>query len=159
MSGRNIFAGTDSGSVFISTNNGNNWANVSKGLEDAGVNALTVLGPYLFAGTENAGVWRRPLSDFGISAVSPVASTENSLSSYPNPFSQSTTISFTSPESGVATVAIVNILGATVARIFSGELDAGTHAFTWDAHGLAPGVYECLVHINGRMERTAMVVN
>jgi flagellar hook assembly protein FlgD len=95
----------------------------------------------------------------GINAVSPIVSTENSLTSYPNPFTQSTTISFTTPESSVATVAIVNILGATVAHIFSGELDAGTHTFTWDANGLPAGVYECIVQMNGNVERTAMVVN
>ncbi len=78
---------------------------------------------------------------------------------YPNPFAQSTTISFTAPESGVEDVSVVNILGATVARIFSGELDAGTHTFTWDAHGLPAGVYECIVRMNGRVERVAMVVN
>ena len=165
MSGGNLFAGSqpDQGGfptgVFLSSDNGANWIEVNSGLMDtADVAGLMVFGPYLYAAT-NGGVWRRPLPDFGISAVSPVASTENSLTSYPNPFTQSTTISFTTPESGVADVSVVNILGATVAHIFSGELDAGTHSFTWDANGLPAGVYECIVQQNGKVERTAMVVN
>jgi photosystem II stability/assembly factor-like uncharacterized protein len=155
--GDNIFTATDSG-VFLSTDNGANWS--STGLTNSYVYALAVSDMYLFVGTLGYGVWRRPLSDFGISAVSPVALTENSPTSYPNPFSQSTTINFSSPESGVATVAIVNILGATVAHIFSGELDAGTHTFLWDKPtGLPAGVYECIVQMNGHVQRTAMVVN
>ncbi len=158
VSGSNLFAGVLGGGVYLLANNGKSWSAENSGLTDTNVYSLTVADGYLFAGTDS-GVWRRPLSDFGISAVSNVASTENSLTSYPNPFTQSTTISFTTPESGVATVAIVNILGATVAHIFWGELDAGTHIFTWDANGLPAGMYECIVQVNGHLQRTAMELN
>jgi hypothetical protein len=55
----------------------------------------------------------------------------------------------------------VNLLGVEVARIFSGELAAGEHAFTWDAQAgstaprgmYAPqGMYECLIRMNGQVE-------
>jgi hypothetical protein len=80
------------------------------------------------------------------------------LTSYPDPFSQSTTISFTSPESGVAEVTVVNLLGQEVARIFSGELQSGDHEFSWDASGMPPGMYECVVRINGSIERVGMAL-
>jgi hypothetical protein len=170
VSGTNIFAvsayvfynaQTSPGKVFLSTNNGVNWTVVGDTTDFAFYGPLIVCGSYLFAGSgEGGAVLRRPLSQMiNANGVSSPFSSNNSLTSYPNPFSQSTTISFTTPESSVATVAIVNILGATVARIFSGELDAGAHTFTWDAQGLPAGMYECIVQMNGKVERTAMVVN
>jgi len=45
-----------------------------------------------------------------------------------------------------------------VARIFTGEIDAGAHLFSWDARGFAPGMYECVVKMNGRVERVPMVL-
>ncbi len=75
------------------------------------------------------------------------------LSSYPNPFSQSTQITFTSQTAGYAEVSIVNLLGVEVAKLFSGELGAGGHNFTWsNPTGLPDGTYECLVRMNGQME-------
>ena len=87
----------------------------------------------------------------GVSTPSPI---QQSLDIYPNPFSQSTQITFTSPLAGYAEVFIVNMLGVEVAQLFSGELGAGEHSFAWDADGTsAPrGAYECLVRMNGQVE-------
>jgi hypothetical protein len=80
------------------------------------------------------------------------------LQIYPNPFSQSTTISFSSPESGIAEVTIVNLLGSEVARVFSGELSAGQHIFTWDASGMPPDMYECVLRMNGKIQQTPIIL-
>ncbi len=77
----------------------------------------------------------------------------------PNPFTQSTEITFTSPTSGYAEVSIVNMLGVEVARLFSGELGAGEHNFSWsDPTGLQDGVYECLVRMNGQVQSLPVVL-
>jgi hypothetical protein len=141
---------------------GNDWISVNDGFttDVYGVFSLTLNDSDLFAGTEQSGVWRRSLSDFGkTDAISPFVPIQNFLTTYPNPFTQSTTITFTTPESGAATVTIVNILGTAVARIFSGELSAGEHSFIWDATSLPPGMYECIVRMNGQMERMAAIKN
>ena len=58
----------------------------------------------------------------------------------------------------------MNLLGVEVARIFSGELAAGEHPFTWDASvgatgdGCATGMYECLIRMNGRVERLPVML-
>ncbi len=82
---------------------------------------------------------------------------EFALTSVPNPFTQSTTINFTIPESGVAEVSVVNLLGTEVAHIFSGELSAGEHTFTWNATGFPDGMYECLVDMNGHVKWVASI--
>ena len=46
----------------------------------------------------------------------------------------------------------MNLLGAPVAHLFSGELAAGEHDFAWDAQGMALGSYWCIVRMNGSVE-------
>ncbi|MFH0988818.1 MAG: T9SS type A sorting domain-containing protein [bacterium] len=63
VSGTNLIAGTDGG-VFLSTDNGSNWNYFNTGMTANSTKALLIIdGLYLFAGTEQYGVWRRPLSD------------------------------------------------------------------------------------------------
>ena len=153
-----LFAGTENGGVFLSTNFGSNWNAVNVGLSDTDVKALAVSGSNLLAGTYGAGVWRRPLSEMiKESIAADRLTTKPEISSYPNPFSKSTKIAFTS-KTGYATVSIVNLLGQEVVRLFSGELAAGEHAFTWEAHDVPQGIYECVIQTGGHIERAPMIV-
>ncbi len=147
VSGSNLFAGLDG--VYLSTDSGTSWSNTGY---NQGMFALAVNQSYVFTGTYDIGVWRRPLSDFGISSVAqtPVAA-QPAIQSFPNPFTQSTEITFTTQAAGYAEVSIVNALGAEVARLFAGELGSGSHSFDWDADRMsAPrGVYWCVVKRDG----------
>ena len=60
---------------------------------------------------------------------------------YPNPFNPSTTIEFSISQSNFVTLKIYNVLGEVVATLVSERLDAGKHAYKWDANGLASGMY------------------
>ena len=51
VSGTNLFAGTEAGGIFLSTDNGANWTPMSNGLTSLQVNSLAVSGSTLFAGT------------------------------------------------------------------------------------------------------------
>jgi hypothetical protein len=156
----NMFLGTFDSGVFHSTNAGNNWIDASAGLSTGKIVQLAIIPPYIFAGTWEDGVWRRPLSDFGISSVAqPPASTKPEIQIYPNPFSQSTQITFTSQSAGYAEVSIVNMLGVEVARLFSGVLGAYEHSFLWgNPTGLPDGAYQCLVRMNGQMQTLPIVL-
>ncbi len=59
VSGSTIFAGTDTGGVYLSTNNGTSWTQVSSGLTGNGlkVQCLAVSGGNIFAGTYGGGVY------------------------------------------------------------------------------------------------------
>ncbi len=96
----------------------------------------------------------------GVSQISPGAFPN--LQIYPNPFSQSTQITFTSQAAGYTEVSIVNLLGVEVVRLFSGELGAGEHSFLWGKPtglpGLPDGTYECLVRMNGQVETLPVVL-
>jgi len=60
---------------------------------------------------------------------------------YPNPFNPSTTISFYIPETQNVTLKIYDVLGRLVEKVFDEKRTAGDHHITYDAKGLASGIY------------------
>jgi hypothetical protein len=60
---------------------------------------------------------------------------------YPNPFHPGTTIKFQVPNAGVVTLKVYNALGREVATLVNKEMKPGSHEATFDASGLARGVY------------------
>jgi photosystem II stability/assembly factor-like uncharacterized protein len=60
---------------------------------------------------------------------------------YPNPFNPSTTIRYYVPSRGPVSLKIYDLLGREVALLVDQEQAQGEYSTTWDAHGLATGVY------------------
>ncbi len=54
------------------------------------------------------------------------------LGNHPNPFNPSTTISFTLPQPGKATLTVYDVTGRKVRTLISGNLPAGAHSAVWD---------------------------
>ncbi len=59
----------------------------------------------------------------------------------PNPFNPVTEISFFLPEASMVSLDIFNLTGQRVAKLSDEFRDAGTHTISWNAGGLASGVY------------------
>jgi hypothetical protein len=158
-SGSNVLAGTWGGGVFISTDYGNTWGAVNDGLGNAYISSLAVIDGVLFAGTNNAAVWKRPLSEMTSADGVGLALTLNgSIRVNPNPLVQSANINVTTTESCEAEIMIVNLLGNEVSRLFTGELEAGEHSFSWNASGVVQSTYWCLLRADGRVEQVALSV-
>ncbi len=60
---------------------------------------------------------------------------------YPNPFNPSTTINYELPITNEVKLAVYNILGQRVRTLENGRKEAGKHSVTFNASGLAGGVY------------------
>ncbi len=60
---------------------------------------------------------------------------------YPNPFNPRTTITFTVPESQHLSLKVFDALGRHVRTLVEGEILSGIHRVTFDAAGLATGLY------------------
>lgn len=60
---------------------------------------------------------------------------------YPNPFAGATTLRFTVPQTEHVTLDVFDATGRRVATLLDASVEAGTHAVTWDASGVASGVY------------------
>ena len=66
LSGNALFAGTESGGVFVSSDNGTSWLAINAGLTENYISSITINNATLFATSSNnnvARIWRRPLSD------------------------------------------------------------------------------------------------
>lgn len=60
---------------------------------------------------------------------------------YPNPFNPSTTIGFALPIQSDYTVEIYDLRGRLVTTLAEGSAPAGEYSLTWQAHGMASGLY------------------
>ncbi len=170
--GQNLFMASNDG-IYLSTDTGLFWALETDTLESQPgtgtffVNSLLVWNEQLWAaagtlegvipGADDS-IWVCPLSGLIGSSSVTTAQPSTSFSTFPNPFTQSTTINFSTDKSGLAEVSVVNVLGTPVARIFTGPLEPGTYMFTWDASGLAAGMYECIVSMNGKMQEVPIMI-
>jgi photosystem II stability/assembly factor-like uncharacterized protein len=155
-----LLAGTYDG-VFRSIDSGRSWKPFSQGMVPVGTCfALDTLDGYIFTDDDyGGGIYRRPISDLaGVNKIQLEPSVDQKISAYPNPLTQSSTITISCAESGAGEVTIVNLLGVEVARLFSGELGSGEHSFVWDASGVAAGTYFCALRTINGVQRVAMVV-
>jgi len=81
----------------------------------------------------------------------------------PNPFSQSTTISFTASGEAAVSIDMYNVNGQLVRTVFSGRAEAGEHHIGWDGTDsrgarVARGVYFCRMSTEGFSATEKVVV-
>lgn len=77
---------------------------------------------------------------------------------YPNPFNPSTRISFSLPADGKVKLTVYNALGELSATVFNGDLRMGRHIITYNAAGLASGIYFYVLEFEGRSIAQKMVL-
>jgi hypothetical protein len=63
------------------------------------------------------------------------------LPNFPNPFNPSTEVRFHLSAPGDVRIEVFNALGERVETLVDGHRDAGRHSVSWDAAGLASGIY------------------
>jgi len=148
VTGTNVFAGTYGG-VFLSTNNGTSWTAANTGLTNTIVSALALSsngtgGTILFAGTNNSGVWSRPLSEMITSVNESPADLPRHMSlnqNYPNPFNPITVISYELPVMSSVRLSIFDMLGREIAVLVNETKPAGSYQVQWNAEHATSGVY------------------
>jgi hypothetical protein len=77
---------------------------------------------------------------------------------YPNPFNPSTTISYALPEAGAVLLEVYDIRGVRVATLVNGRQAAGSHQASFNAAGLASGMYFYKLSAGGQIQVKKMVV-
>lgn len=85
------------------------------------------------------------------------------IGNFPNPFNPSTTISFSLPESGQASLAIYNASGQKVRELASGTLTAGRHSVVWDGRDqngntVSSGIYISRLTMNNKVTANRMLL-
>jgi hypothetical protein len=74
---------------------------------------------------------------------------------HPNPFNPSTSIAFTLPAPGVATIAVFDRTGRKVRTLLSGRLSPGAHTARWDGRDdrgepVSSGAYIAVLDFGGK---------
>ena len=67
---------------------------------------------------------------------------------YPNPFNPVTIVKYTLPENGNINLAVYDLLGREVALLINEEQSVGNYEISFDASGLASGVYIYRMQVN-----------
>ena len=85
-------------------------------------------------------------------------------SNYPNPFNPSTTISFSLPSSGPASLAVYNLKGQLVKTLLSAsDLASGSHSIVWNGlddsgRAVSSGIYFCKLSAGGKTSVRKMLM-
>lgn len=134
---------TISNDIYYSTNYGGNWYSCGANLTGRAAEQLAVLPPYMFSGTYDLSVWKRPLSELiGISDKRYRVPAEFSLmQNYPNPFNPNTIISYDLKKYADVKLAVYDILGKEIKVLVNRKQSAGTYEVRFDGTNLASGVY------------------
>lgn len=144
-SGNNLIIGTMSYGIFLSEDLGNTWTNISTGLPKfSHVQSLHVANDYLFAGLRDYGVWRRPLSDFGISDVKTPTQSHFDFTLSPNPTTGIITVH--NAPANITKVTVLNILGENVLEISPNASD-----FQLDLSKFPAGTYFARFMVDGKI--------
>jgi hypothetical protein len=76
----------------------------------------------------------------------------------PNPFNSSTSVTVVLPEASILRVMVFNTLGQQVAELVNGRVNAGTQTLTFDASGLASGLYFVQAYVPGHLDKIQKVM-
>ena len=144
VNGNNVFAGTNYG-IYVSTNNGTSFTQRNEGISgNQNVLALCIFNNYIFAGTGNNIIYRRPLSELiiKIQSISQQIPAHFTLEqNFPNPFNPTTTIIFDIQKTSDTKLIVYDALGREIATLVNEELKAGSYQVDWNATGYSSGMY------------------
>ncbi len=96
----------------------------------------------------------------GVATAAPAAvrTAAPSVTVGPNPFRSRTTVRYQVEEPAEVRLAVYDLLGRTVAVLAEGRVEAGAHAATFDARGLAAGTYVWRLQAGDRVETGRLTV-
>lgn len=138
-------AATDVG-VFITNDHGTTWTELASGLP----NTVAIHLDYneaanrIRVATHGRGVYETTITTGVISYSNDVPSAFTLEQNFPNPFNPTTTIRYSVPSGTVSqrvTLVVYDMLGKHVETIVDQPHAPGTYTATWDARGIASGMY------------------
>jgi hypothetical protein len=133
------------------------------GLDNHFVRALAFTtassGGTLFAATHGDGVFRIEIPVVSVKQRAAGGRHLELDQNYPNPFSRSTSISFSIPQAGSVRLAVYDLQGRLVRVLLSGLHPPGRRAITWTPEHLPAGTYYYLLETEvGRSSRALVVI-
>jgi photosystem II stability/assembly factor-like uncharacterized protein len=145
--GNNIVFGGNCSGMFMKTSWDASWQDIGTGFpSNTDVEASCVNDTYVFAGTSDRAVWRRPLSELGLTGVNGnnnagVPKEYKLEQNYPNPFNPNTVISYSIPKFSNVKLIIYDAMGRVISELINRKQDAGNYNINFNGTSLSSGVY------------------
>jgi hypothetical protein len=100
-----------------------------------------------------------PVNTTGVADIESAPADFMLSQNYPNPFNPTTSIQFTVPSNGTATLKIFNMLGQEIATLFNGPAEAGVYnQVQFTAPEYASGLFISRLEYNGSVQTKKMVL-
>ena len=96
-----------------------------------------------------------------ITAVDPIESSGNGFNlgqNHPNPFKNSTTISYRVPEDGFVSLKVYNVIGSEVATLINSNQTHGLHTIQFNSNDLSGGIYYYTLRFGDQVKSNKMFV-
>lgn len=109
------------------------------------------------SGKGNGGMYRKPLEQFLVGIEDENLSGLSSFNlgqNYPNPFSQSTKISYSLKKSDFITLKVYNFAGREIKTLINNFQEKGDYSVVFDAENLANGIYSYKLQIGNNLYKT-----
>ena len=129
--------------IYRTTDDGTTWVSQLASPFTGGINHISLADTsHGWAVTSNGEVIAYSPSGGGTAVEPEPLPAEYRLSqNYPNPFNPTTVITYQLAVAGEVRLAVYDLLGREVAVLLRGRQDPGSHTVTFNARGLASGVY------------------
>lgn len=140
----NVWGGGDAPALYLSSDGGMDWQDISSGLNHAKLNYAR-FDPHqpqaIFAGTAGGGIWKldHTFSNMNEPVESPQVFRLDQ--NFPNPFNPSTSIQFVLEQPGEVSLKIYDIRGAEIAQLASGHYESGFYSIQYSPENMASGTY------------------
>lgn len=155
-----IWMGTDKG-LFESQDAGETWSRQNRGLPNVPITRINISHDReeILVATFGRGLFVVDADEVGDIKPPPRVSVEDLargpadmpalLPNYPNPFSGSTMMRFTTPQEAPVRLDVFDVLGRRIETVSDQRFPRGTHQVRWNSEGLSSGVYLVRMEVNG----------
>jgi photosystem II stability/assembly factor-like uncharacterized protein len=159
----------DSNLIYRSSDSGSSWKLSDEGIYSDAINNLLLSSDNSLYATTRDGLYKS--TDFGDSwfpvapFVTGLISTNSGIpdeyklkQNYPNPFNPNTTINYEIPQAGLVSIKVYDVLGQEIATLVNEEKQSGKYEISFNAVGLASGVYIYRMKVNNFIESKKMIL-
>ncbi|HYM21035.1 MAG TPA: T9SS type A sorting domain-containing protein [Candidatus Kapabacteria bacterium] len=151
--------------VYASTNHGDSWKIISDGIDKdwiqgtyPKITSFANDGQFIYAASDGQGVWKRKIDEKITADVrQPISIPSSTISSFPNPCNDESTIRFTLSNPSIASVVLTDILGKQVTLVRNTSYNAGTYDLPINLTGYSSGIYSCKVITRDGMQEIKIV--
>jgi hypothetical protein len=151
-------------SVYLSTDNGTRWTAVDTVSQGPGMGNVLVLvanGNYIFAGTDNWGIFRRPLSE--MVSILPQNQKSTPLQTRlriaaSGALHSGVSLNYSIRSRCLVRLGIYTISGKRAAVIDQGERTPGEYTVKFDGGVVSPGLYVCRFQAGDYQESSRLMV-